>query len=166
MASPTPDDYAERLAMALAPAPTDRTTAEARPETLADRTVVTGAGVWVIDTRRRKGRVRLSIGRSACGPRLLTNDRDDTALLRQLDEQLEQVRRALGTAGCAGVQVRGALCFVDTELPFLQRELEINGRLVTWPRALKKRLAADGPADPSTQVRIRRALATSLAPAS
>ncbi len=42
------------------------------------------------------------------------------------------------------VTVRGALCFIDTDLPLL-RKLSFNGFPLLHPRALAKRLNTAGP---------------------
>lgn len=106
-----------------------------------DHIAVTAGGVWVIDTKRYKGQVR--VVRSLCSkPRLTIAGRDNTPLVEGLAGQVRAVQDAL-RGESAPVQVHGALCFVDADLP-LVGTLSIQGFPLLYPKALAKRLRASG----------------------
>lgn len=102
-----------------------------------DHIAITAGGVLVIDTKRYKGQPRRVVEGGIIRPRterLLVGRRDATSAVQGVHRQVELVSQAVD-----GVQVRGALCFIDAEWPLLGSEFEVDGILVTWP----KRLAAD-----------------------
>lgn len=124
-----------------------------------DHLAVTAAGIWVIDARRCSGLTAFERAIGADGvERLVVNERCATTLLGQLGRQVELVRAALDPEDAA-VEVRGALCFVDTELRLRQREVEVAGCTITWPRALKRVLQEPGPVDSGARHRLLRHLA-------
>jgi hypothetical protein len=111
-----------------------------------DHIAVAPSGVWVIDTKRYKGRVEVS--KPLFGsPRLLIAGRDKTSLVDGLARQVSAVTAAL-SASAGGPPVHGCFCFVDSELPLIGT-LSINGFLVLGRRSLAKRLNANGPLDTS-----------------
>jgi hypothetical protein len=130
-----------------------------------DHLVVAPAGVWVIDAKRYSGNVTWHLERSRGQDRLRIKGRDATQLLVKLDRQLDAVRHALRHNGYDSARVLGALCFVDTEISLLQKQLEVGGRLVTWPRALVRCLSLPGPLNEPERVQLRQVLARSFAPA-
>jgi hypothetical protein len=106
-----------------------------------DHLAVTPSGIWVIDTKRYRGRVE--VRRPLLGsPKLVIDGRDRTRLIGGLDAQVQCVRAAAGEVA-PGVRVHGALCFVDSDLPLL-RTLRIGGHQLLYPKALARRLNADG----------------------
>ena len=127
-----------------------------------DHLAVTAAGVWVIDARRCAGLTSFEVVRGPDGvDRLVVNERCATALLGQLGRQVDLVRASLDPED-ATVEVRGALCFVDTELRLRQHEVDVAGCTITWPRALKRALQEPGPIDGGARHRIVRELARSF----
>ena len=130
-----------------------------------DHLAVAPSGIWVLDARRLAGPIRWRAARSGGRPRLVVNRRDETGLLVRLDRQVREVRRALFERDVPDVRVRGALCFVDTEVRLRQRPLDLDGRLVTWSRALRKPLLQPGPTDGALRADLHRILATSFPPA-
>ena len=117
-----------------------------------DHLAVTRAGVWVIDSKKYKGKVE--IRRPLLGDaRLIINRRDRSKLADSLAKQVVAVAAAVGS----GVTVRGAFCVVDAELPLI-RTLTFRGYPLLRPRTLAKRLNVAGPL-PDAEV---RALATLL----
>ncbi len=110
-----------------------------------DHLAVTGTGVWVIDAKSHQGALEVRRAGGLFSPRtenLYINGRDRTPLVHGLLKQVDAVRRELDSAHVA-VPVRGALCFVGTELPWLG-----NSRIVDVPlvglRGLAKLLRVDG----------------------
>jgi hypothetical protein len=82
--------------------------------------VVAGAGAWVVDAKAHRGALEVRRGGGILRPRterLFIAGRDKTTLLDGLARQVETVRAALEAVDAA-VPVRGALCFVGTELPW------------------------------------------------
>ena len=104
-----------------------------------DHIAVAASGVWVIDTKRYKG--KLQIAKPLFGkPTLKVAGRDQTKLVDGLAKQV-----ALVTAAVADLEldipVRGCFCFVDTELPLLGTPT-INGLSIFGRRGLAKQLNA------------------------
>jgi hypothetical protein len=90
-----------------------------------DHLVVTAAGVWVVDAKTHKGTLQVRRSGGLFSPRvekLYIAGRDKTSLLDGLTGQVEAVRAVLLEVG-AEVPVRGALCFVGTELPWLTESI-------------------------------------------
>lgn len=106
-----------------------------------DHIAVAPSGVWVIDTKRYRGKVAVSkplLGRA----KLTVAGRDQTKLVDGLAKQVGIVRVVVGEVAPA-TPVHAALCFVDAELPMLGT-LQIEGSLVLGPRRLAKRVDAAG----------------------
>jgi len=107
-----------------------------------DHIAVAPSGVWVIDTKRYRGKVR--VRKPLFGqPSLEIAGRDKTALVQSLTKQVAAVREALSAQRMAA-PVQGAFCFVDADLPLLGT-LSVNGFLALYQRRLAKRLNAPGP---------------------
>jgi hypothetical protein len=107
-----------------------------------DHIAVAPSGVWVIDSKRYKGKVAVSkplFGKA----KLTVAGRDKTKLVEGLAKQValvESVMRELAP----GVPVRGALCFVDADLP-LVGNLSFNHFPLLYPKRLAERINRDGP---------------------
>jgi hypothetical protein len=109
-----------------------------------DHIAVAPSGVWVIDSKRYRGRVAISrplFGRA----KLWIGGRNRTKLIDGLSEQVAVVEAVLLAAG-PGIPLRGALCFVDTGLPRFGK-LAFDGYLLLYPKGLATRINADGPVD-------------------
>jgi hypothetical protein len=107
-----------------------------------DHLVVAPSGVWVIDTKRYKGKA--TIDRPLLGkPRLVINGRDQTKLIDGLDRQVVLVRTAMQEIA-PETSTRGALCFLDTDLPLI-RTLTFSGYPLLYPKRLAKRISRAGP---------------------
>jgi Nuclease-related domain len=107
-----------------------------------DHIAVAPSGVWVIDSKRYKGKVAVS--KPLFGKAKLTiAGRDKSKLVEGLAKQVALVEAAMPEVA-PGVQVRGALCFVDADLPMLGK-LSFNGYPLLYPRPLAKRINGDGP---------------------
>jgi len=114
-----------------------------------DHLAFAASGVYVIDTKRYKGKVE--VVKPLFGQRRLRiAGRDQTKLVEGLARQVAAVQAALADLG-GDVPVRGCLCFVapaglfaDSGLPLL-RTLEIQGFPLDHPRRLAKRLNGRGP---------------------
>ncbi|MCD9623943.1 nuclease-related domain-containing protein [Rhabdothermincola salaria] len=111
-----------------------------------DHIAVTPTGVYVIDTKRYSGRLeRRDVGGwFRRDIRLYIGGRDRTPLAAAVADQAAAVRCALGTE-FDGLPVRPALCFVDIDASLLLKPFELDGVLVTWPRALQKTVSRTGP---------------------
>ena len=104
-------------------------------------------------------------GWRSTGVRLFVGRRDCTKLVAAMSEQVVAVRRILGE-DWAGVPVRPMLCFVDAEWRWFADPFELDGVIVTWPRAARALLLGAGPLDPGTVKRIAAKLDEDLEPAS
>jgi Nuclease-related domain len=124
-----------------------------------DHIAIAPSGVWVIDTKRYKGRVQVSnplFGKTA----LRIAGRDQSKLVEGLTAQVAAVTRAIREA-YRTVPVRGCFCFVDAELPLLSTPT-INGFACLQPKGLAKRLNASGPVPPDTVALLGRELAATF----
>ena len=125
-----------------------------------DHVAVAPGGVFVIDAKAHKGKVR--IARPLLGAeRLLIDGRDWTRLLDGLDRQVAAARQLLDGADYPHVPVHGALCFTNADLPWL-RTATMRGHLLTYGRALAKKLNSDGELAAETVESVARTLAASL----
>jgi hypothetical protein len=121
-----------------------------------DHIAVTPNGVWVIDSKRYKGKVAISkplFGQA----RLTIAGRDQTKLVDGLARQVDLVNNQM-LALEPRIPVQGALCFVDADLPLLGK-LNFNGYLLLYPKQLAKRLNAPGPVSPERVQELALALA-------
>jgi hypothetical protein len=137
-------------------------------DTVLDHLVVTEHGVWVIATVHVDGVVELSVERKALtGDELLIRGESGASHAQALDLQIASVLDALDHVGVVDeVPVRGAICFVDTELAEGQRPVRVSGHEVTWPTALAPLLVARGPFDAEDRDAVRRFLDRTFPPAS
>lgn len=111
-----------------------------------DHLVMTRTGVWIVHSRRNQGRV--ATRKPMFGePKLTIGGRERTDLLTNLSRQVGYVEAVLEAAH-PDVQVRSALCFVDTEAPLL-RTLYLGSYLFFGAQAVAKHLNSDGPCDPA-----------------
>lgn len=124
-----------------------------------DHLVDAPAGVFVIDAKDIRGRVRVSTPLFGA-PKLLVDGRDRSKLIDGLDRQVGAVRAALPT-GQEDVPVRGVLCFTKADLPMLGT-LRMRGHELLYRKALVKRLAADGQLDAAAIELLARGLAATF----
>lgn len=107
-----------------------------------DHIAIASSGVWIIDAKRYKGKVAVS--KPLFGSAKLTiAGRDKSKLVDGLSRQVELVRGTVAELG-ADVPIQGALCFVEADLPVLSK-LSFAGFPLLYPKALAKRINADGP---------------------
>ncbi len=116
-----------------------------------DHLAVAPTGVWVIDSKKYKGRVE--VRRPLFGDARLMIDRRDRS---KLADGLARQVAAVASAVDPGVPVRGAFCMVDAELPLL-RTLTFGGYPLLGRRKLAKTLNGPG-ALPDAGVRALAAL--------
>lgn len=122
-----------------------------------DHIAVAPSGVWVIDTKRYKGKA--TIDRPLLGkPRLVISGRDQTKLIDGLDRQVVLVRAAMQQIA-PETPTRGALCFVDTHLPLIET-LTVSGYPLLYPKRLAKRMNRAGPTSEATVSDTAAALAS------
>lgn len=106
-----------------------------------DHLVVTPGGVWVIDTKRYKGRVELRAEGGIFRPRvskLVVGGRDKTALIEGMQWQLDRVRSAVD------VPVFGALCFLEAEWTLFAKPFWVRDVFVTWPKKMVESIRGTG----------------------
>jgi hypothetical protein len=109
-----------------------------------DHIAVAATGVWVIDAKTHRGALQVRRSGGLFSPRvekLYIAGRDKTSLLDGLARQVESVTSQLAAVG-ATVPVRGALCFVGTELPWFGET--IRGVPLVGRRGLAKLLKQSG----------------------
>jgi hypothetical protein len=136
-------------------------------DTVLDHLVVAEHGVWVIATVHVDALVDLTVERKVLtGDDLLIAGESGASLVHALDLQIASVMDALDHVGIDEVPVRGAICFVDTELAEGQRPVRVAGHEVTWPTALAPLLVGPGPFDADDRQAVHRFLDRTFAPAS
>lgn len=128
-----------------------------------DHIAIASSGVWVIDTKKYKGRVecRNRGGLFKTDYRLYVGGRDRTRLAEQLEWQVEAVRTALADDG---VPIQAVVCFVDAEWKLFPEPFRIMGTWIVWGKRLAEMVAQPGPLGPSDVSRIADALAVALPP--
>lgn len=110
-----------------------------------DHLAVAASGVWVIDAKTHHGSLEVRRSGGLFSPRvekLYIRGRDQTRLVEGVLKQVAAVAAELANVG-ANVTVRGALCFVGTELPWFGSSSIDNVPLV-GRRGLAKILKAPG----------------------
>jgi hypothetical protein len=127
-----------------------------------DHLAVAPTGVWVVDTKRYAGKIR--VVKPLLGTaRLEIAGRDRTKLVDGLAKQVEAVAQLVAELA-PGTPVHGAFCFVEGDLPLLGTP-EIRGFPLLHRKLLAKRLNADGPLAPEAVAAVADALAARLKPA-
>jgi len=127
-----------------------------------DHIAVVPSGVWVVDTKCYRGRVRRArrpgrlLGRRA----LVVNGHDRGQLVTAALRQRALVQSAVG----AEVPVRAVLCFAGAEWGLRARAFTLRGVLVTWPAALASSLRARGPLDRAARAELAARLARAFPP--
>jgi hypothetical protein len=106
-----------------------------------DHIAIAATGVWVIDTKRYKGKVHVSKPLFD-KPTLKIAGRNQNKLVDGLAKQVAHVTAAIAGLG-PDVPVHGCLCFVDSDLPLLGRR-SIYGFSLLSRGGLVKRLNAPG----------------------
>jgi hypothetical protein len=126
-----------------------------------DHLAVTPTGIYVIDTKKYKGRPHLSIEGGVLRPRverLLVGARDCTKLVDGVLKQVDVVRGLLHD----DVPVHGVLCFVEADWPLIGGAFTTRGVHALWPRKLYPRLKAEGPLSDGALADLHRNLADAL----
>jgi hypothetical protein len=124
-----------------------------------DHVAIAPTGVWVVDTKRYKGKIK--VAKPLLGSaRLEIAGRDRTKLVDGLAKQVEAVAGLVAEIA-PGTAVHGVFCFVEGELPLIGTP-EIRGFPLLHRRALAKRLNASGPLAPDAITALADALATRL----
>lgn len=127
-----------------------------------DHIVVCPSGVFVIDTKKYKGRPSLRVEGGFLRERtekLMVGSRDCTKLAGGVQTQVARVVTALGNANQFDVPVAGMLCFVEADWPLLGGEFSISGVDVLWPKRAVDLIRRAGPIDESHSQLIFRVLA-------
>lgn len=131
-----------------------------------DHLVVTATGVWIVDAKTHQGTLEVRRSGGLFSPRverLYIGRRDKTSLLDGLAGQVEAVRTVLAAVS-ADVPVRGALCFVGTELPWFGSS-SIAGIPLVGRRGLAKLLKQPGDLGPDDRAALAAYLEGRFIPA-
>ena len=128
-----------------------------------DHIVIAPSGVWVVDAKAYTGRLQVRREGGLFTPRreqLRIDGRNKTSLVEGVARQVDSVRRELGP--WASIAVRGALCFVGTELPWTDQD--VAGVAIRGRRGLVRLLEREGPLDAATAREIAEHLAERFPP--
>ena len=130
-----------------------------------DHVAVGIGGVTVIDTKKVKGPVRVR-SKGLLRPRaeLRVAGRDRTALVTAAQEQVRAVREVLADSGLPDVDVRGALQFVDADLPWLELQ-DVGGIALGHPRKVARLARRVGALSAARLEEVVRILEAALPPA-
>lgn len=121
-----------------------------------DHIAVAASGVWVIDTKRYKGKVQISkplFGK----PTLKIAGRDKTKLVDGLAKQVDLVAAAIADLD-PYAPIRGCFCFIDSELSLFGTP-SINGLTIFGRKGLAKQLNASGALSADRAAQLAAALA-------
>ena len=125
-----------------------------------DHVAVAPTGVYVIDAKAIRGKVR--VVRPLFGAeKLLVAGSNRTKLIDGLDRQVAVVEAALSANGHPDAPVRGVLCFTKADLPMFGT-MQMRGHLLLYRKALAKRLNADGPLGAAAIDGLAHAIAAAL----
>jgi hypothetical protein len=105
-----------------------------------DHIAIVPSGVWVIDTKRYRGRVEQRGGWFRAAPALYVNGHNRTNLVAGAQHQRQLVQRAVGPK----VPVQAVLCFTDADWGFFAKPFHLHDVMVTWPRRLAGTLVVGG----------------------
>lgn len=131
-----------------------------------DHLAIAASGVWVIDAKTHKGSLEVRRSGGLFSPRvekLYIGGRDRSSTVEGLRRQVAAVRDALDSVH-ADVPVRGALCFVGTELPWFGSS-SIDGVPLVGRRGLAKLIKAAGELSAQDRPSVAEFLATRFPPA-
>jgi hypothetical protein len=123
-----------------------------------DHLVVAASGVWVVDAKTHRGALEVRRRGGLVGRRTETlriGGRDQSRLLDGLARQVGAVAAQLVAVG-GDVPVRGALCFVGTQLPWFGES--IGGVPLVGRRGLAKLLRRSGDLAPAARDAVARHL--------
>lgn len=131
-----------------------------------DHLVISPTGVYVVDSKRYRGRIEHRAAGTIFRPgpdRLFVGQRDRSRLVSGMARQVETVRSVLDRcAPDAPTPVHAVLCFVDGDWAPFARPFTIDGVLVLWPKKLRRRIVQPGPLTADQIERIGALLAEEL----
>lgn len=109
-----------------------------------DHIAVASSGVWVVDTKRYRGRLRKVNKGGPFRPeyKLHVGGRDRTRLVAGLQWQCEAVRNALTDFPAP---IHSVLCFIDVEWGIFLKPFQLNGVWVTYRKGLADMITEPGP---------------------
>jgi len=125
-----------------------------------DHIAISATGVWIIDTKRYKGEIRVEkqwFGDS----KLMVGRRDQTKLVAGVHKQVRSAQEALASLDL-DIPLHGCLCFIDGDWPFLFPPSSFDGIFLKTPKRLSKSINADGIITPKMKRIISSALARSF----
>jgi len=132
-----------------------------------DHVVVASSGVWIIDSKKWRGKVEYKSS-SGSDWRLLINGADHTD---EVDKVFAQVIPIAQTLGDRSIPIKPALCFIDADwrdsiiLRDLFKKPYVHDRVViSPPRLLVKMIQKAGPLDEESIQRVGRLLNDRLKP--
>ena len=114
-----------------------------------DHIAVTSQAVWLLDTKRYKGKIETR-GHglfSRRPPDLYVGGRNQTKLVAGVQRQIEVVESVLEPlTASAGheVRVRGALVFVNAEFGLFEQPFLVDGIWVGWGKRIRRSLMEEG----------------------
>lgn len=130
-----------------------------------DHIAIGPAGVTVIDSKNLSGKIRVSNAGGMFGPRMDTltvNNRDHTALVATVEQQMEAIRDILAMRGLPHVEVSGALCMSNGDGLPLFRQLRVRGVLIDSTKAVANLAARSGALNSETVAVAHAHLASAL----
>jgi hypothetical protein len=132
-----------------------------------DHIVISGAGVFVLDAKRYKGRPHLRIEGGILRPRtetLMVGSRKCNPLVDGMTKQVQLVTDAVA-AGGGEVPVTGMLVFIEADWPLFGGDFTTQGVKVLWPKKATEHILKPGSLVGDQIAELHRALANAFPPA-
>ncbi len=116
-----------------------------------DHIVIASSGVWIIDTKVRKGQIRVKTAgsRLSGAQKLMVGDRDESACTEKIYSQVIPIANLLGDPR---IPIHPALAFIDADWgsgialrAIRNRPYKMLGVTIAWPKAIIAKIAEDGP---------------------
>jgi Nuclease-related domain len=133
-----------------------------------DHLLVAATGIWVVDAKWYQGLIKREYrGSVFSGHNVLSvRGRDRSSLIQGVHKQVEAVGRSLQDEIISEAPpVRGVLCFVDGDWGWRMRPFSIDEVIVTWPKALRAALRAEGSIQSDARSHLADALGSWFPPA-
>jgi hypothetical protein len=133
-----------------------------------DHIAIASSGVWTIDTKVRKGQIRVKAAgsRLSGAQKLMVGDRDESACTEKIYSQVIPVANLLGDPR---IPIHPALAFIEADWgssialrAIRNHPYEMLEVIIAWPKAIIARIVEDGPLSKDAIMSIATTLDTAL----
>jgi hypothetical protein len=136
-----------------------------------DHIVIASSGVWIIDSKLRKGLIRVKNAGSLLSgaQKLMVGDRDESVCTEKIYSQVIPIANLLGDPR---IPIHPALAFIDGDWgssialrAIRNRPFEMIGVMIAWPKAIIAKISENGPLSKDAVMSIAGKLDSALPPA-